>query len=147
MKQIKKLFFIYGGSLLMMSCSGVALNKVNTTMYETRQQSINKNAIPYNPVVVDLNVDINKKISGSSIRQVSVYSEAEVENTKQAALYNAMNNSGADVVIDPIFKVNISNNEGRDTKITIQAEVTGFFAKYTNAHKADANEIQNLKIK
>ena len=83
MKQIKKLFFIYGGSLLMMSCSGVALNKVNTTMYETRQQSINKNAIPYNPVVVDLNVDINKKISGSSIRQVSVYSEAEVENTKQ----------------------------------------------------------------
>ena len=27
-----------------------------------------------------------------------------------------MNNSGVDVVIDPIFKVNISNNEGRDTK-------------------------------
>jgi len=98
------------------------------------------------PIIIGV-IDINKKISGSSIRQVSVYSEAEVENTKQAALYNAMNNSGADVVIDPIFKVNISNNEGRDTKITIQAEVTGFFAKYTNAHKADANEIQNLKIK
>ena len=56
-----------------------------------------------------------------------------------------MVNSGADVVIDPIFKVNITNNDGRDDKVTIQAEVTGFYAKYTNAHKADANEIQNLK--
>ncbi|MFN8268371.1 MAG: hypothetical protein U0T31_10230 [Chitinophagales bacterium] len=147
MKKIKNQFLILGGSMLMMSCSGVSLNKLNTTIYETRQQTINRNSIPYNPVVVDLSVDINKKISGSSIRQVNMYSVEEVENTKQAALYNAMNNSGADVVIDPIFKVNISNNEGRDTKVTIQAEVSGFFAKYTNAHKADVNEIQNLKIK
>ena len=47
--------------MLMMSCSGVSLNKLNTTIYETRQQTINRNSIPYNPVVVDLSVDINKK--------------------------------------------------------------------------------------
>lgn len=145
MKKTKKLFYLISAAMLVSSCSGTAFNKINTTIYQTRQQPINKGAIPYNPVVVDLNVDINKKITGASIRQVDRYNEFELENTKQAALYNAMVNSGADVVIDPIFKVNITNNDGRDDKVTIQAEVTGFYAKYTNAHKADANEIQNLK--
>lgn len=54
MKKIKNQFLILGGSMLMMSCSGVSLNKLNTTIYETRQQTINRNSIPYNPVVVDL---------------------------------------------------------------------------------------------
>ena len=144
MKKTKKLFYLISAAMFVSSCSGTAFNKINTTIYQTRQQPINKGAIPYNPVVVDLNVDI-KKITGASIRQVDRYNEFELENTKQAALYNAMVNSGADVVIDPIFKVNITNNDGRDDKVTIQAEVTGFYAKYTNAHKADANEIQNLK--
>jgi hypothetical protein len=147
MKKIKKLFYLISGTLLVTSCSGTTFNKINTSIYETRQQPINKGAIPYNPVVVDLSVDINKKVSGTSIRQVDRYNDFELENTKQAALYNAMSNSGADVVIDPIFKVNITNNDGRDDKITIQAEVSGFYAKYTNAHKADATEIQNLKAK
>lgn len=146
MKTLKNLFYFSSGIILMTSCSGTTFNKINTSIYETRQQPINKGAIPYNPVVVDLNVDINKKVSGTSIRQVDRYNDFELENTKQAALYNAMSNSGADVIIDPIFKVNITNNDGRDDKITIQAEVSGFYAKYTNAHKADATEIQNLKL-
>ncbi len=146
MKNVKKIIYLFGTAMFFYSCSGTTFNKINTTMYETRQQNINKGSIPYNPVVVDLSVDINKKVTGTSIRQVDRYNEFELENTKQAALYNAISNSGADVVIDPIFKINITNNDGRDTKITIQAEVTGFYAKYTNAHKADATEIKNLKL-
>ncbi|MCC6516505.1 MAG: hypothetical protein IT275_09130 [Chitinophagales bacterium] len=146
MKKIKIFSFVVFGSMLIASCSSTSLNKINTSVYDTRQQKINKNSIPYNPVVVDLVVDINKKVSGSNLRQVDRYTDYELQNAKEAALYNAMTNSGADVIIDPIYKINISNNDGRDAKITIQTEVTGFYAKYTNAHKADANEIQNLKI-
>ena len=125
------------------SCSQMTFNKINTTVYETRQQDINKGAIPYNPVIADLKVDLDKKVSGTSIRQVDRYNDFELENTKQAALYNAMSNSGADVVVDPIYKVNITNNDGRDDKITIQSEVSGFFGKYTSIHKADATELSN----
>jgi hypothetical protein len=129
--------------LLLVSCSPVSLNKLNTTIYETRQQDIQKGALPYNPVIADLKVDLEKKVSGSSIRQITNYSAYELENTKQASLYNAVTNSGADVVVDPVFKINISNNDGKDSKITIQSEVSGFYGKYLNIHKADSIELRN----
>ncbi len=129
--------------LLLVSCSPVSLNKLNTTIYETRQQDIQKGALPYNPVIADLKVDLEKKVSGSSIRQITNYSAYELENTKQASLYNAVTSSGADVVVDPVFKINISNNDGKDSKITIQSEVSGFYGKYLNVHKADSIELRN----
>lgn len=143
MNNFKFLSYIIIVALFMSSCSQMTFNKINTTVYETRQQDIKKGAIPYNPVIADLKVDLDKKITGSSIRQVTAYNEFELENTKQASLYNAVTNSGADVVVDPIFKVNITNNNGKDDKITIQSEVSGFFGKYTSIHKADANELAN----
>ena len=141
MKNIRLLILSTLTVIFASSCSQMTYNKINTTVYETRQQDIQKGAMPFNPVIADLKVDLDKKISGSSIRQVVRYNDFELENTKQAALYNAMSNSGADVVVDPIYKVNITNNEGRDDKITIQSEVSGFFGKYTSIHKADATEL------
>lgn len=143
MNKIKFLILSIIVAVFASSCSQMSYNKINTTVYETRQQDINKGALPYNPVIADLKVDLDKKISGSSIRQVIRYNESELENTKQASLYNAVINSGADVVIDPIFKINITNNDGRDDKVTIQSEVSGFFGKYTSIHKADATELLN----
>lgn len=143
MNKIKYLSIVAIVAVFASSCSQMTYNKINTTVYETRQQNINKDALPYNPVIADLKVDLEKKVSGTSIRQVDRYNDFELENTKQAALYNAMSNSGADVVVDPIYKVNITNNDGRDDKITIQSEVSGFFGKYTSIHKADATELSN----
>lgn len=143
MKKSKNLAYMILVIVFASSCSQVTFNKINTTVYETRQQDINKGAIPYNPVIADLRVDLDKKISGSSIRQVTRYNDFELENTKQAALYNAVTNSSADVVIDPVFKINITNNDGRDDKVTIQAEVSGFFGKYTDIHKAETKELEN----
>lgn len=146
MRKIKNLILLTLTVIFVSSCSQMTFNKINTTVYETRQQDIEKGSLPYNPVIADLKVDLDKKISGTSIRQVDRYNNFELENTKQAALYNAMSNSGADVVVDPIYKVNISNNDGRDDKITIQSEVSGFFGKYINIHKADASELSNSSI-
>lgn len=121
-------------------------NKINTTYYETRQQPINKGSIPYNPVIADLKVDVDKKITGTAIRQVDYLNNTEIENTKQQALYNAITNSGADLIIDPIFKITANNNDGRDQKVTIQAEVSGFYGKYTNVHKMDIGESNILQM-
>lgn len=128
---------------LVSSCTSI--NKINVSYYETRQQNINKGAIPYSPVVADLKVDIDRKISGSASREVDIYNynNSSIENTKQQALYNAMTNSGADIVIDPIYKIN-ANNDGNDKKVIIQAEVTGFYGKYLNIHKADTTELKNI---
>lgn len=143
MNRIHKLLAIIIVALVFPSCSQMAYNKINTSVYETRQQDIDKGALPFNPVIADLQVDLSKKISGTSIRQVSRFNDLGLENTKEAALYNAVTNSGADVVVDPIFKINISNNDGRDEKVTIQSEVTGFFGKYTSIHKATTAELEN----
>ena len=134
MNKIKYLSIVAITDINQSTKTSMTYNKINTTVYETRQQNINKDALPYNPVIADLKVDLEKKVSGTSIRQVDRYNDFELENTKQAALYNAMSNSGADVVVDPIYKVNITNNDGRDDKITIQSEVSGFFGKYTSIH-------------
>lgn len=143
MNKIKILLLSIIVAVFATSCSQMSYNKINTTIYQTRQQDISKGAIPYNPVIADLKVDLDKKISGSSIRQVIRYNESELQNSKESSLYNAITNSGADVVVDPIFKINITNNDGRDDKVTIKSEVTGFFGKYTSIHKADATELLN----
>jgi len=144
MKKFNRILIFIFAVNLFSACS--VTNKINSSVYTTRQQPINREALPYNPMIADLKVDADKKISGTAIRQVDFATDAEVDNTKQLALYNAMANSGADVVIDPIFKVNISNNEGKDRKITIQADVNGYFAKYTSIHKADTTELKSLKL-
>jgi len=144
MKNNKLLILPLLGIGMFTSCT--TTNKINTSIYTTRQQPINREALPYNPMIADLKVDADKKVSGTAIRQVDFMSDNEIENTKQLALYNAMSNSGADVIVDPIFKVNISNNDGKDRKITIQADVSGYFGKYLNIHKADAEELKALLL-
>lgn len=143
MKKNKIIYLFILSVVLTTSCSQMAYNKINTTIYETRKQDVDKGALPYNPVIADLKVDLDKKITGSSIRQVNKFSDNEIGVTKEASMYNAITNSGADVLIDPIYKINISNNNGKDDKVTIQSDVSGFFGKYTSIHKADANELIN----
>lgn len=142
MKKHSILYFLSIVTLFMSSCSQMTYNKINTTLYQTRQQEIEKGALPYNPVIADLKVDLDKKVSGTAIRQITRYTDQEVEITKEASLYNATVNSGADLIVDPMFKINITNNDGKDDKITIQSDVSGFFGKYTSIHKADANELR-----
>ena len=63
MNRIHKLLAIIIVALVFPSCSQMAYNKINTSVYETRQQDIDKGALPFNPVIADLQVDLSKKIS------------------------------------------------------------------------------------
>ncbi|MFN8261275.1 MAG: hypothetical protein U0X41_10110 [Chitinophagales bacterium] len=125
---MKKMFF-----LLIVVVATTACNPIIKT-YTSRNVPINREAIPYNPVVAELKVDISHKVSGS-IKAKNV----TVENAKQLAIYNAMETSGADVVVDPVFKI-----ETKGIKTT--ASVTGYFGSYDNIHKASESELQNLKL-
>lgn len=100
--------------------------------YSARSMPISKDALPYNPVIADLNVDITKKITGK-IKAKGV----SLEDAKQLAIFDAMENSGADVVVEPVFKVIT-----KKTKRT--AEVTGYYGKYINVHEATSEELDNL---
>lgn len=143
---MKNLSYIIIGVAVFAMVSCTSTNKINTSVYTTRQQPINREAVPFNPVIADLKVDIDKKVTGSAIRQVELLNESEVDNTKQLSLYNAMTSSGADVVVDPIFKVEITNNNGKDKKVTIQSDVSGYYGKYTSVHKADTTELKTLML-
>lgn len=115
-------------ALAMSSCKPV------TKMYTSRNIPINREAIPYNPIIADLKVDLSKKVTGSITAK-----NVTTENAKHLAIYNAMETSGADVVVDPVFKI---ETKGIKTK----ASVSGYFGIYDNVHKATKDELENLKL-
>jgi len=125
---MKKFAMLMIAGIMLTSC------KVVTKTYTSRSIPITREAIPYNPVIADIKVDLSSKISGTvTVKNVSQ------DNAKQLAIYNAMETSGADVVIDPIFKI-----ETKGIKTT--ATVYGYFGAYENVHKATEAELQNLKL-
>lgn len=111
-----------------------SLSSCSSKMYTTRQVPIVRESIPTNPIIADLDVDISKKISGES---VVTGKSATVENAKQLALWNAMEENNADVIVDPIFSLDIRLNR-------IDAKVIGYKGTYKDVHTATKKEIENL---
>ena len=86
------------------------------------------------PVLVDVDVDLNTRVTATSPKVKGVY------DAISTAYYYALENSGADVIIDPVYKV---TSHGKKSIAT----VTGFYGKYSNARKIkDAlPEFENLE--
>jgi hypothetical protein len=125
---MKKLFIFLAIGTTLTSC------KPGAKLFTTRDIPINRESIPYNPIVADLKVDISRKVTGT-IKEKNI----TIENAKNLALYNAMETSGADVIVDPMYKI---ETKGKKTTAT----VTGYFGTYENVHKASEIELQNLKL-
>ena len=120
---MKKILIIVGLALFMASCS--------TTQYTYRETEINHRSIIANDVVVDVKVDLKKKIQATSSKRNSV------ELAKSESYYLAINQNDIDIVVDPIFEI-ISS--GRN----YTAKLSGFAGYYTNPrNKTDA--IKELK--
>lgn len=79
-------FLIFISAVILFSACSVT-DKINSSIYTTRQQPINRKALPYNPMIADLKVEADKKISGTAISQVDFATDAEVDNMKQLALH------------------------------------------------------------
>ena len=107
------------GITLFTISSMLALASCTVTSYQSRVNYVTRREIMATPVVVDVKVDFTKKVTGEG--------EASMpEAAKEAALFAAMEASGADVVVDPIFTSSKSTGN-------FKVKVSGYYGKYENA--------------
>jgi hypothetical protein len=93
------------------------------------EQYITKTPLLQAPMIAELDVDLTKKVSAN----VRCYKSNE-ENAKQAALYDAMKNSGCDVVVHPVYEIIFG-------KKVIEVTVSGYFGKYKNIRKPNLEDV------
>ena len=109
-------------------------------IYTARYIPIERETIPTKPLIATLDVDINKRTKGDAILKGKT---GVIENAKRMAIVDAMNNSGADVIVDPIFEITKKRKK-------VTCIVNGFYAKYAevaNATREDCCEVSSLNSK
>lgn len=120
--------------ILIIIVLGLFLNSCSSSRYTYRETDIQNRSIIANDVVVDVKVDLNKKIQATSTKRNSV------ELAKSEAYYNAITQNNIDIVVDPIFEINTSDKflffGGKST-----VKLSGFGGSYINAR----NKIEAIK--
>lgn len=113
----------------------LVLNGCSTYQYTSRQTNVERENITMSPTIVDVRPDYEKRVEVTS----------GWCKTKEIAMdecrYNAIVNNKIDVVVDPIFKVEI--NKARSSK-KYRATLTGFAGYYTNSRTL-FEDIERLK--
>ncbi len=125
----KLIVLLIGGTILMSSCA------VSTNARITTSRSINASHqnVVIKPLVAEVKVDINKKITGTA-----TVKNGNVEQAKELAKWNALETSGADIIIDPVFDVTIST-------MTVTATVSGFHGKYISIETVKDEDLEKLE--
>jgi len=132
MKRALQLFFVSIGFFSVFSCS--------TSKYTYRTGDINKKNIISNSPIVDVKIDLNKKIVQKSSNQPTA------ENAKSEAYYKAIQNNNIDIIVDPIYEVTKFSNK------KYVATITGFAGYYKNPRSKidvvrELHDIDTLDIK
>lgn len=122
---MKRVLIIAGVATFVLSSCAVS--------FANRKQKIYNQTIFTTPMRADVEVDLNKKVTGTSTQK-------GMDLAKQAALYDAMQKSGADVIVDPIFTVRQVSMK------SYQADVTGFYGKYTAIKKLEIADSTLFRI-
>jgi len=126
-------------ALFIQSCS---TTKVYTTV---KSQDISQNGILTQPKIANLSIDAKRKINGKSTARAKITNCPTVEEMKHQAEYDALKTNNADVLIEPIFKVTVTDM-GKIREIT--AEVSGYAGTYTEFKDFNAltkDEVESLK--
>lgn len=131
-------------SLLTISALGAVLISCSSTSYSYRSAAIpNKNIIS-SEVVVDLKLNLTKKVEA-----ISTQRNSELE-AKEEAYYLAITQNNIDVIVDPIYEITTSEKilffGGKSV-----VKITGFGANYVNPrNKVEAinelNKTENSNI-
>ena len=122
---MKKIYYYFVPLLILLIVSGCSVTK-----YEARTFKGVRPNVMVLPLVADVDVDITKKIKGTGSAKTELAA-------KEEAVYKAIDNSGADVIVDPIFIITVS---GR----TVKADVTGFYGKYKEIRNASESDLDKL---
>lgn len=108
----------------------LGFSSCKTISYQSRSVSIVNHDIVSTPTVVDIQVDLNKRITYQDEHYVK-YPSSSKEQTEQMALnsarYNCIIANNIDVVVDPVYKITFKK-DFRKAKV----ELTGYAGYYKN---------------
>ncbi|MEX1002504.1 MAG: hypothetical protein WDZ35_10360 [Crocinitomicaceae bacterium] len=131
MKKSKYAVITMAFSLLIMTSCSVVMQK---TTAEPRTIEANETRIVIKPLLAEVEVDVTKKITGTA-----TIKGGTPEQAKELAKWDAIEKSGADIIVDPMYKVTT-------TSTTITAEVIGFFGKYKKISTVEDKDLENLDL-
>lgn len=131
---MKNLFYtgLLGISIFTISCGGSKQNKVVSSPHII----IDEPLIIATPLIADLDID-EKKVEGTATMGFTPGMPAPTEECKQSAIGKALIASSSDVLIEPFYII-----ESTDNSVTVK--VQGFPAKYKNFRK-DQISMDSLK--
>jgi hypothetical protein len=114
------------GAMLMLGVSSCSTSATPRTIRANNTNVIVK------PLLAEVEVDVNKKITGTAKAK-------SLSDAKEMAKWNAMESSGADIVVDPIYKINQVFKK-------FEVTVTGFHGKYVKVSTVPDSEINKLEM-
>jgi hypothetical protein len=117
---------VIGIALVAIVVSSCAIN------YGNRSQRIYNQTIVTTPMLADVDVNLNKKVEGTSTQK-------GISLAKEGALNDAMLKSGADLIVSPIFDV----KKVSFSRYTV--DVTGFYGKYKAIRSLDIADTTLLR--
>jgi hypothetical protein len=118
----------------------IAFASCRTVRTNPRVIDAQESNILIKPMLAEVEVDLTKKITGTAtIRGLIKSKKTPVREIKRLAMSDACDKSGADIVIDPIFKV--TKGIGYAT-----VEVTGFYGKYISVETMKAADLEKIEL-
>ena len=132
MKKITLFFFVVSTAFVVTSCS--------TYKHSYRLNEVPNSTIGVTPTVVDVQADFERQVSGESDKKTS-----SVQDAKDNAYYNAIVDNKIDILVDPIYRVQVKKSL---FKTTATAEVTGFAGDFVNPRTLAESQVEayNTKI-
>jgi hypothetical protein len=125
--EMKTLLLFLWGVLLLTGCAAQTI-----TQQTIRTDDIRGIPVVQNPVIADLDVKANKVTGKATLKQ-----PINEEMGKQNAIADALDKSQADILIQPVFRIETTGNT---TTIT----VTGFPGNYKDFRPMDSTDIKRL---
>lgn len=145
MKKLVLLSIVSAGILGLMNSCGMTSSAMKITTRNNRTNQINNNPILTFPLVMDLEVDMTKKVKGTATGNLS-FGVTE-EYYKELALGQAIINANCDVLIEPTFLVTknlVATSKGQKT--SVEVEVSGYPGKYKNPRNVSAADTTMIKF-
>lgn len=118
-------------SLTVLALAACGSSSSVITSYTSRSNNIENVNISATKTIVDVTPDFSRRITAQSQPCLTI------EDAKEEAKYNAIIDNKIDIVVDPIYKIEMRN--GRYT-----AYLTGFAGRYANP-RTNLGEIQLLE--
>jgi len=127
--------------LLSLSVAVIAISMASCTVTKATNRTINAydSQIIVKPLLAEVEVDLNKKINGTASAR-----KMPVREVKELAKWDALSKSGADIIIDPVYKITTSGLFKWNKMVTV--EVIGFYGKYTDISIADAEDLKQMEL-